>query len=50
MSRTLLYLFGYALLVLGIALAADLLGLARPWVVVLVTVLAGAGLMGVSGR
>lgn len=43
-------MFGYALLVLGVALAADLLGLARPWIIVLVTVMAGAGLMGVSRR
>ena len=49
-SRTLLYLLGYALLVLGLALAADLLGLAEPWIIVLVIVLAGAGLMGVSRR
>ncbi len=50
MSRTLLYLLGYCLLILGLALGADLLGVPTPWVVVGVVILAGSGLMSVSRR
>lgn len=48
MSRTLVYLLGYALLILGLALAADLLGVPTPWVVAGAVILAGSGLMAAS--
>lgn len=48
MSPTLLYLLGYGVLILGLALAADLLGVPTPWVVAGVVVLAGSGIMAAS--
>ena len=50
MSRTLVYLLGYAVLILGLALVADLLGVPTPWVVAGTVILAGSGLMAVSRR
>lgn len=50
MSRTLVYLLGYAVLILGLALAADLLGVPTPWVVAGAVILAGSGLMAASRR
>lgn len=50
MSRTLVYLLGYFILILGLALAAELLGVPRPWVVAGVVILAGSGIMTASSR
>jgi len=43
-------LLGYALFILGLALAADLLGVPTPWVVAGAVILAGSGLMAASSR
>ena len=50
MSRTLIYLLGYFVLILGLALAADLLGAPTPWLVAGVVILAGSGIMAASSR
>lgn len=49
-SRTFVYLLGYAVLILGLALAADLLGVPTSWVVAGAVILSGSGLMAVSSR
>jgi hypothetical protein len=45
-----LYLVGYAVLIVGLALAADLLGVPRPWIVAGVVILLGSGIMAASQR
>jgi hypothetical protein len=45
-----LYLVGYAVLTTGLALAADLLGVPRPWIVAGVVILLGSGIMAASQR
>jgi positive regulator of sigma E activity len=50
MSRTLVYLLGYCTLILGLALAARLLGIPDPWLVAGVVILLGSGIMAASSR
>ncbi len=50
MSGIVLYLVGYTVLVVGLALAANLLGVPTPWVVTGVIILVGSGIMAVSQR
>jgi len=49
-SRTLIYLLGYCVLILGLALAARLLGVPTPWLVAGVVILVGSGIMAASSR
>lgn len=50
MAGLVLYLVGYTVLIIGLALAADLLGVPTPWVVTGVIILVGSGVMAASGR
>ncbi|ADI13665.1 hypothetical protein [Truepera radiovictrix] len=50
MAGLVLYLVGYAVLIAGLALAADLLGVPRPWIVAGVVILLGSGIMAASQR
>lgn len=45
-----LYLFGYALVIAGLALGAHYMHIATHWIVVGVIILAGMGIVGVSKK
>lgn len=45
-----LYLIGYAVVILGLALGAHYMHIATHWIVVVVIVLVGMGIVGVSKK
>ena len=47
---TSIYLIGYFILIVGLALGADLLGAPSSWIVVGVIIMVGIGIMSVSNR
>ena len=49
MSTT-IYLIGYFILIVGLALGADLLGVRTSWIIVGVIIMVGIGIMSVANR
>lgn len=47
---TSIYLIGYFILILGLALGANLLGIATSWIIVGVIIMVGIGIMSVANR
>jgi len=50
MSSVAVYLIGYTVLIVGLAMGANLLGIPAPWVITGVVVLVGSGIMAASAR
>ena len=49
-TSTSIYLIGYFILIVGLALGADLLGVPTSWIVVGVIIMVGIGVMSVANR
>ena len=49
-TSTSIYLIGYFILIVGLALGADLLGVPTSWIVVGVIIMVGVGVMSVANR
>lgn len=47
---TSIYLVGYLILILGLALGANLLGVPTSWIIVGVIIMVGIGIMSVANR